>query len=99
MRFGRFGSRLGRRQDAQLDLLRLAQKIAPIAVFIPIGAVEFERMLDALRAVAALQIGGGTIFVAAPADAIGVFGENRKFFGHNAALQLISAALYAYIHL
>ena len=54
MRFGRFGSRLGRRQDAQLDLLRLAQKIAPIAVFIPIGAVEFERMLDALRAVAAL---------------------------------------------
>ena len=82
MRFGRFGSRLGRRQDAQLDLLRLAQKIAPIAVFIPIGAVEFERMLDALRAVAALQIGGGTIFVAAPADAIGVFGENRKFFGH-----------------
>ena len=98
MRFGRLGSCFGRGQNAQLDLLRLAQKIAPIALLIPCGTVKLDGMLDALRAVAALQIGGGAIFVAAPADTLGVFRENGEFFGHGSVFQLIFYLLYAYIH-
>ena len=69
--------------EAEFDLLLFAEQVAPVAVFIPFGAVGFDGVLDALAAVAALQVFGAAVFVAAPANAFGVFGENGKFFGHD----------------
>ena len=58
MRFGRFGWRFrgGCRGgfEAEFDLLLVAEQVAPVAVFIPFGAVGFDGVLDALAAVAAL---------------------------------------------
>ena len=87
MRLGGFGWRFrsGCRSgfETKFDLLLFAEQVAPVAVFIPFGAVGFDGVLDALAAVAALQVFGAAVFVAAPADAFGVFGENGKFFGHD----------------
>ena len=60
MRLGGFG----RFFQAQFDLLLFAQQIAPVAFFIPLAPVQFDGVLDALAAVAALQIVFFTIFVA-----------------------------------
>ena len=76
MRFGRFG----RFFQTQFDLLLFAQQIAPVAFFIPLAPVQFDGVLDALAAVAALQIVFFTIFVATPADALRRFGEDGEFF-------------------
>ena len=93
MRFGGFGRRFrGRLRggfEAEFDLLLVAEQVAPVAVFIPFGAVGFDGVLDALAAVATLQVFGAAVFVAAPADAFGVFGENGKFFGHDVCRLLI----------
>ena len=93
MRFGRFGRRFrdGRRGgfEAEFDLLLIAEQVAPVAVFIPFGAVGFDGVLDAFAAVAALQVFGAAVFVAAPADAFGVFGENGKFLGHGVLLLFV----------
>lgn len=78
-RRGRFGG-IG---DAQFVLLLGAEQVAPVAGFIPIGAVEFDGVLNAFAAVAALQVFGFAVFVAAPADALGVFGEDGEFFCHD----------------
>ena len=72
--------------QAQLDLLLLAQEIAPVAFFIPVAPVQLDGVLDALAAVAALQIVFAAIFVAPPADTLGVFGEYGKFFRHDMCL-------------
>ena len=69
MRFGRFGRcfRGGCRGgfEAEFDLLLIAEQVAPVAVFIPFGAVGFDGVLDAFAAVAALQIFGAAVLVAA----------------------------------
>ena len=78
MRLGGFG----RFFQAQFDLLLFAQQIAPVAFFIPLAPVQFDGVLDALAAVAALQIVFFTIFVATPADALRRFGEDGEFFCH-----------------
>ena len=87
MRLGGFGWRFrsGCRGsfETKFDLLFFAEQVAPVAVFIPFGAVGFDGVLDALAAVAALQVFGAAVFVAAPADAFGVFGGNGEFFGHD----------------
>ena len=75
MRLGGFG----RFFQAQFDLLLFAQQIAPVAFFIPLAPVQFDGVLDALAAVAALQIVFFTIFVATPADALRRFGEDGEF--------------------
>lgn len=72
--------------EAEFDLLFFAEQVAPVAVEIPFGAVGFDGMLDAFATVAALQIVSTAVFVAAPADAIRVFGKNGKFFGHDVRL-------------
>ena len=72
--------------QAQLDLLLLAQEVAPVAFFIPVAPVQLDGVLDALAAVAALQIVFAAIFVAPPADALGVFGEYGEFFRHDMCL-------------
>lgn len=72
--------------EAEFDLLFFAEQVTPVAVEIPFGAVGFDGMLDAFATVAALQIVGAAVFVAAPADAVGVFGKNGKFFGHDVHL-------------
>ena len=72
--------------QAQLDLLLLAQEVAPVAFFIPVAPVQLDRVLDALAAVAALQIVFAAIFVAPPADALGIFGEYGEFFRHDMCL-------------
>ena len=72
--------------QAQLNLLLLAQEIAPVAFFIPVAPVQLDGVLDALAAVAALQIVFAAIFVAPPADALGVFGEYGEFFRHDMCL-------------
>ena len=72
--------------QAQLDLLLLAQEVAPVAFFIPVAPVQLDGVLDALAAVAALQIVFAAIFVAPPADTLGVFGEYGKFFRHDMCL-------------
>lgn len=93
MRFGRLGRRFrGRLRggfEAEFDLLLVGEQVAPVAVFIPSGAVGFDGVLDAFAAVAALQVFGAAVFVAAPADAFGVFGGNGKFFGHDVCRLLI----------
>ena len=76
MRLGGFG----RFFQTQFDLLLFAQQIAPVAFFIPLAPVQFDGVLDALAAVAALQIVFAAIFVAPPADALGVFGEYGGIF-------------------
>ena len=67
MRFGRFGRRFrgGLRGgfEAEFDLLLVAEQVAPVAVFIPFGAVGFDGVLDAFAAVAALQVFGAAVFV------------------------------------
>lgn len=72
--------------QAQLDLLLLAQEVAPVAFFIPVAPVQLDGVLDALAAVAALQIVFAAIFVAPPADALGIFGEYGEFFRHDMCL-------------
>lgn len=69
--------------QTQFDLLLIAQQIAPITFFIPILPVHFDRVLDTLAAVTALQIVCTAILVAAPADSFGIFWKNRKFFSHD----------------
>lgn len=73
------------------DLLHLLrrQQIRPVAVGIPFGAVCFDGVLDAFAAVAALQIGSGAVFIAAPANAVGVFGGKGKLFHYGWPLQSI----------
>lgn len=82
----RLGRRFGRLPPAAVQPQRLhllgAEQVLPVAVFVPARTVGFDGMLDALAAVAALQVIGAAIFVAAPADAVGMFGGNGKFFGH-----------------
>ena len=85
MRFGR----LGRFLQSKFDLLLLAQQIAPVAFFIPVAAVQLYGMLDALATVAALQIVLFAIFVAPPADTLGIFRENGKFLGHGVLLLFV----------
>lgn len=90
MGFGRSfrgGSRCG--FEAEFDLLLIAEQVAPVAAFIPFGAVGFNGMLDTFAAIAALQIFGVAVFVTTPADAFGVFGGNGEFFGHDVCLLLI----------
>ncbi len=69
MRFGR----LGRFFQSKFDLLLFAQQIAPVAFFIPVAAVQLDGMLDAFATVAALQIVFFAVFVATPADTLGIF--------------------------
>ena len=78
--------------EAEFDLLLFAEQVAPVAVFIPFGAVGFDGVLDALAAVAALQIGGGAVFLAAPADTFGIFRMDGEFFGHSGSLLRMQAA-------
>ena len=85
MRFGR----LGRFLQSKFDLLLFAQQIAPVAFFIPVAAVQFDGMLDALATVAALQIVFFAVFVATPADTLGIFRENGKFLGHDVFLLFV----------
>ena len=46
-------------------------------------------MLDALATVAALQIVFFAVFVATPADTLGIFRENGKFLGHGVLLLFV----------
>ena len=85
MRFGR----LGRFLQSKFDLLLLAQQIAPIAFFIPVAAVQLYGMLDAFATVAALQIVFFAVFVATPADTLGIFRKNGKFLGHGVLLLFV----------
>lgn len=71
MRFGR----LGRFFQSKFDLLLFAQQIAPVAFFIPVAAVQLYGVLDAFATVAALQIVFFAVFVATPADTLGIFGK------------------------
>ena len=82
--------------QAQLDLLLLAQEVAPVAFFIPVAPVQLDGVLDALAAVAALQIVFAAIFVAPPADALGVFGEYGEFFCHDMCLVFLSDEIIGY---
>ena len=75
--------------QAQLDLLLLAQEVAPVAFFIPVAAVQLDGMLDTLATVAALQIVLFAVFVATPADTLGIFRENGKFLGHDVLLLFV----------
>ena len=85
MRFGR----LGRFFQSKFDLLLFAQQIAPVAFFIPVAAIQLDRMLDTLATVAALQIVLFAVFVATPADTLGIFRENGKFLGHGVLLLFV----------
>ena len=85
MRFSGFG----RFFQAQFDLLLFAQQIAPVAFFIPVAAVQFDRVLDAFATVATLQIVFFAVFVATPADTFGIFRENGKFLGHDVLLLFV----------
>mgnify|MGYP000882734800 CR=1 FL=1 len=53
---------------------------------IPILTLQLRRVLRAPRAIAAGQRISGAIAVTAPADPLGVFGVQRKRFGHRDAL-------------
>ena len=75
--------------QAQLDLLLLAQEVAPVAFFIPVAAVQLDGVLDAFATVAALQIVFFAVFVATPADTLGIFRENGKFLGHGVLLLFV----------
>lgn len=75
MRFGR----LGRFFQSKFDLLLFAQQIAPVAFFIPVATIQLDGMLDALATVAALQIVFFAVFVATPADTLGIFGKMGNF--------------------
>jgi hypothetical protein len=55
---------------------------------IPVAQPHFRRVLRAAGAVAALQVGGRAIFVAAPADALGVLGMQGKTLGHGSRRRL-----------
>ncbi|EEZ74467.1 hypothetical protein NEILACOT_05505 [Neisseria lactamica ATCC 23970] len=72
--------------QTQFDLLGFVQEVAPVAFFVPLAPVQLDGVLDALAAVAALQIVFAAIFVAPPADALGVFGEYGEFFCHDMCL-------------
>ena len=85
MRFGR----LGRFFQSKFDLLLFAQQIAPVAFFIPVAAVQLDGVLDAFATVAALQIVFFAVFVATPADTLGIFRENGKFLGHDVLLLFV----------
>lgn len=80
MRFGRIARRCI--FQAELDLLRFAQKIAPVAGLIPLRAVKLYRVGNTLATVAALKIRIFAVFVASPADTVRIFGVDRKFLGH-----------------
>ena len=82
-------SRLGRFLQSKFDLLLFAQQIAPIAFFIPVTAVQLDRMLDAFATVAALQIVFFAVFVATPADTLGIFRKNGKFLSHGILLLFV----------
>lgn len=75
MRFGR----LGRFFQSKFDLLLFAQQIAPVAFFIPVATIQLDGMLDALATVAALQIVFFAVFVATPADTLGIFRKMGNF--------------------
>ena len=85
MRLGGFG----RFFQAQFDLLLFAQQIAPVAFFIPLAPVQLDGVLDAFATVAALQIVFFAVFVATPADTLGIFRENGKFLGHDVLLLFV----------
>lgn len=68
--------------QTEFDLLDFAQEVAPVAFFVPLAPVQLNGVLDALAAVAALQIVFAAIFVATPADALRIFWENGEFFCH-----------------
>lgn len=68
--------------QTEFDLLGFAQEVAPVAFFVPLAPVQLNGVLDALAAVAALQIVFAAIFVATPADALRIFWENGEFFCH-----------------
>ena len=75
MRFGQ----LGRFFQSKFDLLLFAQQIAPVAFFIPVAAVQLDRVLNTLATIAALQIVFFAVFVATPADTLGIFGKMGNF--------------------
>ena len=85
MRFGR----LGRFLQSKFDLLLFAQQIAPVAFFIPVATVQLDRVLNTLATVAALQIIFFAVFVATPADTLGIFRKNGKFLGHGVFLLFV----------
>ena len=85
MRFGR----LGRFFQSKFDLLLFAQQIAPVAFLIPVATIQLDRVLNTLATVAALQIVLFTVFVATPADTLGIFRENGKFLGHGVLLLFV----------
>jgi hypothetical protein len=58
--------------------LRTILSVSPL---VPVFSKQFDRVRSALGAVAARQIIGGTIFVAAPADSFGVARMERGLHG------------------
>lgn len=94
----RFGCRCYcNRDNARFAHLRFGEQIAPVAVAVPLVAIHFAGVLDTLAAVGAQQIIGTAIFIAAPADAFGVFGMEREFFSHDLipAVEVNKYRLYA----
>lgn len=60
------------------------------APFAPIIAEQLDRMLRAIRTVSTDQGISRTIFVASPADALGVLRMRREFFCHRGVIDLES---------
>ncbi len=54
----------------------------PVAVLVLVVAEDFGRMLGPAGAVAALQVGGGAVFVATPADPFRMSGVQGEFLDH-----------------
>jgi hypothetical protein len=54
----------------------------PVAVEIPVLALQLHRMLGTIGSVATTEILDGAILVATPANAFGVLGVTGKLLGH-----------------
>ena len=55
---------------------------APITPLIPVIPQHFSRVLSTPRTIATHEVLGGAVFVATPADTLGMFGVKRKLLGH-----------------
>ena len=64
-------------------------KLLQSPFFIPVAAVQLDGVLNALATVAALQIVFFAVFVATPADTLGIFGKMGNFLGHDVLLLFV----------